>query len=107
MSLVFTGLALAAGLMASPQTIQPEHSAAQLSNGQANPRMLYICGRDEASKRAFKRQHGEVTFVSAKAVLASRTDGARWAAPRCITGAEFRRLQSLSDDLVYVNRDPR
>lgn len=58
-------------------------------------RELYICAKDEASRRAFKREHGEVIFVSAREAIDSRTDGATWSAPRCITQKEYNRLEKL------------
>jgi hypothetical protein len=61
-------------------------------------RELYICARDEASRRAFKRQHGQVIFVSAK----EAAEGKGWDTPRCITATEYRRLTSMVGQVRWV-----
>lgn len=106
MSIVFAGLAVAAALSAGGPSVQLE-SAATAPAPKTAAKMLYICQRDAVSKQSFKRLHGEVKFVTAKAVLSSRGDGVRWAAPRCITGAELRRLQAMSANLVYAETASR
>lgn len=75
---------------AAPVTAKAQESLAPRAG-----RELYICAKDEASRRAFKREHGEVIFVSAREVVDSRTDGTAWAAPRCITQKEYNRLGKL------------
>lgn len=65
------------------------------------PRMLYVCQNDAATKRALKRQQGvEVKFETARSVLNAGSE--RWDAPRCITAAELRRLDAMSDRVAYV-----
>jgi hypothetical protein len=56
-----------------------------------------VCDRDEASRRAFKRQYGSVSYVTAKDVIDSRGDGQAWATPRCITPSEFVKLRKMTD----------
>jgi hypothetical protein len=70
------------------------------SAGAAKP--LVVCERDDSSKRAFKRLYGKAVYVSAREVIDSRSDGQRWATPRCITPAEFAKLQKMTDDLSYA-----
>lgn len=53
-------------------------------------RAVYVCERDLASARAFEREHGvRPEFVRADEAL-NATD--RWAAPRCISDGEHRKL---------------
>lgn len=66
-------------------------------------RQLYICARDEASRRAFKRQHGQMIFVSAK----EAADGRGWDAPRCITAGEYKRLTSMVGEVRWAPQSDR
>lgn len=66
---------------------------------------LYVCQSDAATKRAFKRQYGEaMKFETARSVLSA--GDARWDAPRCITAGELRRLDALSENVVYAGDTP-
>lgn len=58
-------------------------------------RPVYVCDRDLASARAFEREHGvRPEFVSADEALNSSD---RWAAPRCISEGEHRKLSAKLD----------
>ncbi|WGM37639.1 hypothetical protein [Caulobacter sp. NIBR1757] len=61
-------------------------------------RELYVCARDEASRRAFKREHGQVIFVSAK----EAADSKGWDTPRCITAGEYRRLTAMVGEVRWA-----
>ena len=61
-------------------------------------RDLYVCARDEASRRAFKREHGQVIFVSAREAAASKG----WDTPRCITATEYKRLTALVGEVRWA-----
>jgi hypothetical protein len=54
-------------------------------------KVLYVCGEDEAAWRSFSRDLGVPEFVTAAQVRAD-TDKT-WAAPKCITASELRRLK--------------
>lgn len=103
---VFAGLAAAVALSASGSGDNFEQ--AKISSAQASgAKMLYVCERDTISKRTFKRLHGEVKFVTAKSLRDKRSSDDQWAAPRCITGAELRRLEASSSDLIQIKHQTR
>lgn len=81
----------------------PVQAIAQSELTPRSSRQLYICARDEASRRAFKRQHGQVVFVSAK----EAADGRGWDTPRCITAAEYRRLTSMVGEVRWAPQSDR
>ncbi|HYE46332.1 MAG TPA: hypothetical protein VEA44_11240 [Caulobacter sp.] len=91
MILVSLMAAMLSGAEAAPVAEKVQEAVAPRAG-----RELYICARDEASRRAFKRRFGEVVFVSAREVVDSRTDGSAWAVPRCITQKEYLRLEKLT-----------
>ena len=103
---VFAGFAAAAALSASGSAADFTQAKGYATSA-PSAKMLYICERDAASKRNFKRLHGEVKFVTAKSLIARRGEGDQWAAPRCITGAELRRLESSSSNLVQIRHQTR
>jgi hypothetical protein len=72
----------------------PEASAAvaKVAEAQRSARIVYICEDTAASRRAFIREFGTAEFVTAKKALAR---GANWDAPKCMTGAEFRRFKAM------------
>lgn len=96
MSIVLAGAIVALSLFASePAAIGDLVDASATRTTATKP--LVVCNRDEASRRAFKRQYGSVSFVTAQEVIDSRGDGQAWATPRCITPAEFVKLRKLTD----------
>lgn len=103
---VFAGLAAAVAVSASGSGADFEQ-AKMSSARDSGAKMLYVCERDAISKRTFKRLHGEVNFVTAKSLLDKRSGGDQWAAPRCITGAELRRLEASSGDLIQIKHQTR
>ena len=59
-------------------------------------RVVMECGRDDATARGFRRDHGaRPVFVTADQVLAARASGEGWAAPRCMTARERGRLVQM------------
>ena len=103
---VFAGFAAAVALSAGSAGTEVVQAKSLASQSPA-AKTLYVCERDAASKRTFKRLHGEVRFVTAKSLLERRGDGDQWTAPRCITGAELRRLESSSGNLVQIRHQTR
>lgn len=96
MSIVLAGVVVAISLFASePAAIGDLVDASAIQTTATKP--LVVCNRDEASRRAFKRQYGSVSFVTAQDVIDGRGDGQAWAAPRCITPAEFVKLRRMTD----------
>lgn len=96
MSIVLAGAVAALSLFASePAAIGDLADASAVQTTASKP--LVVCNRDEASRRAFKRQYGSVSFVTARDVVNSRGDGQTWATPRCITPSEFVKLRKLTD----------
>ncbi len=96
MSIVLAGAIVALSLLASePAAIGDLVDASATQATAAKP--LVVCNRDEASRRAFRRQYGSVEFVTARDVVDSRGDGQAWATPRCITPAEFVKLRRMTD----------
>jgi hypothetical protein len=57
----------------------------------ASPRTLYVCDTSNLTRRAFAREYGSAEYVTAAEATAK---GQSWAAPKCITPAEARRLQA-------------
>ena len=99
MIMISAGFLAAAVLFASePAPVASDAVEAGAANG-VGTKPLMICARDDASKRAFKREYGRAIYVSADEVMASRGDGARWSTPRCITPTEVARLRRLMNEV--------
>jgi hypothetical protein len=96
MSIVLAGVVVAISLFASEPAAIGDLVDANDTQTTAT-KALVVCERDEASRRAFKRQYGSVSYVTAKEVIDSRGDGEAWATPRCITPSEFVKLRKLTD----------
>lgn len=82
--------ALAGGALAN----EPPNAQSQAKDAAADARpakVLYVCEDNAMTRRAFAREFGAAEFVTAEAV---RADGKAWAAPKCITSAEARRLKA-------------
>lgn len=91
-------LALAAGgLMAAapqakdnPNALASGKDAVALQSDSAATKVLYVCDEAERDLRSSSRGLNTPDFVTAEQVLAG--GGKMWAAPKCITEAELRRL---------------
>ncbi|MBI1405832.1 MAG: hypothetical protein GC145_06875 [Caulobacter sp.] len=105
--MIVTILALAAGLggemSGAPVAVRAERAAP----APRASKELVVCNRDEASRRAFKREYGEVRYVSAQDVVDSRGAAAAWDTPRCITPTEYQRLESMVGELRWVDESGR
>jgi|GEM_PF-2406032 len=99
-------------LMAIAATLSAEAAPVVARAEQAAPaarasRELVVCNRDQASRRAFKREYGEVKFVSARDVVDGQASTTDWSAPRCITPTEYNRLESMVGELRWTSQDRR
>jgi len=92
-----TALLLSATAAEAPPSAVRTEAAAP-----AGRQALLICARDEASRRAFKRQYGKVRYVSAQDVVDSRAAGETWSTPRCITPSEFSRLEKMVGEVSWA-----
>lgn len=79
--------ALAAGPAVSSESAKTNTAAAEAE------RTVYICDNSAMTRRAFAREFGKTEFVKAEAAAAK---GQRWAAPKCMTAREARRLKQLA-----------
>ena len=59
--------------------------------GATSSRVLYICDGSALTRRGFAREHGSAEFVTADAAARK---GDPWAAPKCISPAEARKLKA-------------
>lgn len=59
----------------------------------APSRTVFICANDAMTRRAFAREYGSVEFVKAEEAVAK---GEVWAAPKCVSSTEARRLRQLA-----------
>ncbi len=73
-------------------------------SGQAKlQRVVMQCDTDQATRRAFMRQHGAAPrFVTADQALAARASGETWATPRCMTAREHARLNQALTSYAAV-----
>jgi len=85
--------ALLAGPALSKETPNANGQAVDAAQTAKAPRTVYICDNSAMTRRAFAREFGSVEFVKAEAVAAK---GEAWAAPKCITASEARRLKQLA-----------
>lgn len=68
-----------------------QDAAARTADAPKAAKVLYVCDKSDATRRAFAREFGSAEFVDAKAAL----DADAWSAPRCITPAEAKRLKRM------------
>lgn len=97
MRLFLSGLALASLLTGAAQA-EPNIRAKQTSEARTT-RVLYVCDSADRTQRAFAREFGSGSFVTAADVLGS---GANLSAPRCISKDEARRLKVLKTQQLQV-----
>jgi hypothetical protein len=92
-----------AALLLSTTTAEAPPGVVRAETGAPAARQaLLICNRDEASRRAYKRQYGKARYVSAQDVVDSRAAGETWSTPRCITPAEFSRLEKMVGEVSWA-----
>ena len=85
-------------LLSGGAEAMPVKAVTQVDLAPRAGRELFVCARDEASRRAFRREHGQVIFVSAKEAASSKG----WDTPRCITATEYRRLTSMVGEVRWA-----
>ncbi|MDP3801478.1 hypothetical protein [Brevundimonas sp.] len=69
----------------------------------ASARAVLICDTDEATRRAFIRQHGAPpVFVTAREALSVRPSDPAWNAPRCMTAREHVRYREAAATYAAV-----
>lgn len=96
------GLACAGALALSFAGTALAHDQAKARTASAQ-RVVMECARDDATRRAFTREHGAApVFVTARDVRAARSSGETWAAPRCMTAREHARLVQSMTDMASV-----
>ena len=100
MSMFVTGALAAMALFASEPAAAS--NAVNTSAAESSAKPLLVCERDDASKRAMQRQYGKAVYVTAREVIEGRGDGQRWDAPRCISPAEYARLQKMIGEPLAV-----
>lgn len=83
--------AVLSALAAGP-AISSENAKASNASAEAE-RTVYICDNSAMTRRAFAREFGKTEFVKAEAAVVK---GERWAAPKCMTAREARRLKQLA-----------
>ena len=98
-------IARTAGLMAIaaaallPTSLVHAGDVGDVSARSARP--VLICGTDDATRRAFKREHGsEPVFVTAREALSVRASDPVWSAPRCMTAREHARYRDATTTLA-------
>ncbi len=69
----------------APRTTRVSQPAARI--------VVTQCDRDALTEAAFRSDYGSrPVFVTAEQVISAQATGERWAAPRCMTASEHRRL---------------
>ena len=69
---------------------------------QPTTKMLMVCDEDYLSWRAFSRDLGTPDYVTAEQVRADTSKA--WAAPKCITESQLRRLTGARADRLTAAR---
>jgi predicted dehydrogenase len=96
-------IAAVASLGAAPALAQEPAKAAnapahgkeavvQASAAEKTAREVYICDSSAETRRGFAREFGSAEFVTAEEAASAEA----WAAPRCMTPAEARKLKQLA-----------
>jgi len=91
-------LALALATLLSAGPVLADQSQARRPQPTVQ-RVVMECGRDDATQRGFRREHGaRPVFVTAEQVLSARASGDGWRAPRCMTARERGRLARMMSE---------
>ena len=93
--MAFAGPGFAQPTLAGPSVAEtaPSASAKGVDAVSRAPRAVFVCDSSAMTRRAFVREFGAIEFVKAEAAVAK---GEAWSAPKCVTGAEGRRLKQLA-----------
>ena len=76
----------------APDATKAATNAAQTQAAPA--RVVYVCDSSAMTRRGFAREYGSAEFVTAETAAYSSEV---WAAPKCISPAEARRLKTLRE----------
>lgn len=63
-------------------------------------RVVYVCDASQVTTRSFEREYGEQRFVTAQEALKAAEKKEAWSAPRCMTRAEYARLERALADMT-------
>lgn len=97
--LAFAAAALVGGVaQAKEDPKAPAQDLAATQRSELLVKVLYVCNEEERDWRMFSRDLGTPDFVTAKQIRDQQ--GKAWAAPKCITPAEARRLTGARLDPV-------
>jgi len=78
-------------------------SAGDAGESRAQARPVLICATDDATRRAFIREHGAPPiFVTAREALSVRASDPAWDAPRCMTAREHARFRDAATSYAAV-----
>jgi len=95
------GLAALAAAALLPAGLASAGDAGDPSRAQARP--VLICATDDATRRAFIREHGAPpVFVTAREALSVRASDPAWDAPRCMTAREHARFRDAAESYAAV-----
>lgn len=86
------GAAVCGALLVPSAAFAGPPAAGAAASEQPAARTLYICEDSSLTRRAMLRLQGEAKFMTARQVRASTG----WHGVRCITKAEFRKLNALA-----------
>jgi hypothetical protein len=90
---VLAMIAAAPALAQAPSTANAgKDAAAVASEPSKEVKRLYVCDNSNLTKRGFTREFGSADFVDAKEAVRA---GEAWAAPRCISSVEAKRLKRM------------
>ena len=86
-------LALAASALAAAPAWAHDGQVRRASL-EASGRAVFVCATDQATRRAFAREHGSApVFITAQEALSVRPSDPAWESPRCMTAREHARYR--------------
>ncbi|MBU4038615.1 MAG: hypothetical protein KJ690_09765 [Alphaproteobacteria bacterium] len=95
------GLAALAAAALLPAGLASAGDAGEPFRAQARP--VLICATDDATRRAFIREHGAPpVFVTAREALSVRASDPAWETPRCMTAREHARFRDAATSYAAV-----
>lgn len=95
------GLAALAAAALLPAGLASAGDAGEPFRAQARP--VLICATDDATRRAFIREHGTPpVFVTAREALSVRASDPAWETPRCMTAREHARFRDAATSYAAV-----
>lgn len=61
-------------------------------------RIVYVCDSSELTRASFEREFGEQKFVTAEEAIEAARQRDVWAAPVCMSPAEYNKLATYMED---------